>query len=102
MQSDALWLSDSNCLRFGEDAMATKSIKLEVPFQKLLDVVDQLTRDEKLVLKKKLLRDKTSTWQERFGNALNILGKTNVKFSEREVAQDVSKAIAEVRGNVQR
>jgi hypothetical protein len=82
--------------------MATKSIKLEVPFQKLLDVVDQLTRDEKLVLKKKLLRDKTSTWQERFGNALNILGKTNVKFSEREVAQDVSKAIAEVRGNVQR
>jgi hypothetical protein len=80
----------------------TKSIKLEVPFQKLLAVVDQLTRDEKLVLKKKLLRDKTSTWQERFGNALNYLGKKNVRFPEREVAQDVSKAIAEVRGNVQR
>ncbi len=82
--------------------MATKSIKLEVSFQKLLAVVDQLTRDEKLVLKKKLLRDKTSTWQEWFGNALHHLGKTNVKFSERDVALDVSKAVAEVRGNVQR
>ncbi len=82
--------------------MATKSIKLEVPFQKLLAVVDQLTRDEKLVLKKKLQRDKTSTWQERFGSALNYLGKRNVKFSEREVTEDVSKAVAEVRGNVHR
>ena len=82
--------------------MATKSIKLEVPFQKLLAVVDQLTGDEKLVLKKKLMRDKTSTWQERFGSALNYLGRRNVKFPEREVAQDVTKAIAKVRGNVQR
>lgn len=82
--------------------MATKSIKLEVPFQKLLAVVDQLTRDEKLVLKKKLQRDKTATWQERFGSALNYLGKRSAKFSEREVAEDVSKAIAEVRGHVQR
>ena len=82
--------------------MATKSIKLEVPFQKLLAVVDQLTRDEKLVLKKKLQRDKTSTWQQGFGSALNYLGKRNVKFSEREVREDVSKAVVEVRGNVHR
>ena len=82
--------------------MAAKTIKLEVPFQKLLAVVDQLTGDEKLVLKKKLQREKASTWQDRFGSALKYLGKRNVKFTEREVAEDVSKAIAEVRGNVHR
>jgi len=73
-----------------------------VSFQKLLAVVDQLTRDEKLMLKNKLLKDKTSTWQERFGNARHHLGKTNVNFCECEVALEVSKAVTEVRGNVQR
>jgi len=82
--------------------MATKTIKLEVPFQRLLAVVDQLTGDERLVLKKKLQREKASTWQERFGDALNYLGKRNAKFSEREVADDINKAIAEVRGHVHR
>ena len=77
--------------------MATKSIKLEVPFQKLLSVIDQLTPDEKLVLKKKLQKEKVSTWQERFGSALQYLGKRNIKFSAKEVAEDVEKAIAEVR-----
>ena len=77
--------------------MATKSIKLEVPFQKLLSVIDQLTPDEKLVLKKKLQKEKVSTWQERFGSALQYLGKRNIKFSEKEVSEDVKKAIAEVR-----
>jgi len=75
---------------------------LKFRFQKLLAVVDQLTRDEKLVLKKRLQRDKASTWQERFGSSLSYLGKRNAKFTEREVSDDVSKAIAEVRGNVQR
>ncbi|MBU4320336.1 MAG: hypothetical protein L6246_10400 [Thermodesulfovibrionales bacterium] len=78
--------------------MATKTIKLEVPFQKLLSVIDQLTPDEKLVLKKKLQREKVSTWQERFGRALQYLGKKNIKFSEKEVSKDVKRAIAEVRG----
>ena len=78
--------------------MATKSIKLEVPFQKLLSVIDQLTPDEKLVLKKKLQKEKVSTWQERFGRVLQYLGKRNVRFSEKEVSEDVKKAIAEVRG----
>jgi len=78
--------------------MPTKTIKLEVPFQKLLNVIDQLTPDEKLVLKKKLQKEKVSSWQERFGRALQYLGKRNVKFSEKEVSGDVKKAIAEVRG----
>ena len=77
--------------------MATKSIKLEVPFQKLLSVIDQLTPDEKLILKKKLQKEKVSTWQARFGRALQYLGKRNIKFSEKEVSEDVRKAIAKVR-----
>lgn len=39
--------------------MATKTIKLEIPFQKLLNIVDQLTPDEKLILKKRLSQKKT-------------------------------------------
>lgn len=78
--------------------MTTKSIKLEVPFQKFLSVIDQLTRDEKLVLKKKLQKEKVSTWQEGFGTVLQYLGKRNVRFSEKEVSEDIKKAIAEVRG----
>jgi hypothetical protein len=39
--------------------MATKTIKLEIPFQKLLNAIDQLTPDEKLILKKRLAQRKT-------------------------------------------
>ncbi len=77
--------------------MATKTIKLEIPFQKLLSVIDQLDPDEKLVLKKRLEKQKVITWQKRFGKALDQLGKKNIRFSEKEVAEDVKKAIAEVR-----
>ena len=52
----------------------------------------------KIGLKKKLQKEKVSTWQERFGRALQYLGKRNIKFSEKEVSEDVKKAIAEVRG----
>lgn len=41
-------------------------------------------------------------YAERFGNVLNDLGKKNDDFSEREVKEDVSKAIAEVRKNTPR
>jgi hypothetical protein len=78
--------------------MAIKTIKLDIPFQKLLNVVDQLTPEERLVLKKKLEKGKAATWQERFGKALRYLGKKNVRFSEQEVSDDIKKAIAEVRG----
>lgn len=74
-----------------------KAIRLEVPFQKLLNVLDQLTPDEKLVIRKKLEKENVSTWKDRFGRALQTLGKRNVRFSEAEVEEDVRKAIAEVR-----
>jgi hypothetical protein len=77
--------------------MSTKTVKLEIPFQKLISIIDQLGPDEKLVLKKKLEKQKVTTWQERFGKALQQLGKKNIRFSEKEVAEDVKKAIAEVR-----
>ena len=77
--------------------MATKSIKLEIPFQKILSIIDQLDPDEKLLLRKKLEKQKITTWQERFGKALQRLGKKNIRYSEKEVAEDVKKAIAEVR-----
>lgn len=77
--------------------MATKTVKLEIPFQKLISIIDQLNPDEKLVLKKKLEKQKVTTWQARFGKALKQLGRRNIRFSENEVADDVKKAVAEVR-----
>lgn len=77
--------------------MATKTVKLEIPFQKLISIIDQLDPDEKLILKKKLEKQKITTWQEKFGKALQQLGKKNIRFSEKEVSEDIKKAIAEVR-----
>jgi len=78
--------------------MASKTIRFELPFKELLNVIDQLTPEEKLFLKKKLEKGKLTSWQERFGRALKVLGKKNRRFSEVEVQRDVKKAIAEVRG----
>lgn len=77
--------------------MGAMSMKPEIPFQNLLSVIDQPDPDEKLVLKKRLKKQKVITWQKRFGKALDQLRKKNVTFSEKEVAEDVKKAIAEVR-----
>ena len=82
--------------------MATKTIKLEIPFQKLISIIDQLDPDEKLLLKKKLEKQKITTWQDRFGHALHKLGRKNVRFSEKEVAEDIKKAIAEVRSGTKK
>ena len=79
--------------------MPIKTIKFEVPFQKLISIIDQLGPDEKLILKKKLEKQRITTWQERFGKALRQLGKKNIGFSEKEVAEDIKKAIAEVRAS---
>ena len=38
--------------------MPLKTIKMEISFQKLLDTIEQLTPDEKVVIKKKLIREK--------------------------------------------
>ena len=64
---------------------------------RLMAIIDQRDPDEKLVLKKRLKKQKVTTWQKRFGKALDQLGKKNIGFSEKEVAEDVKKAIAEVR-----
>ena len=77
--------------------MSAKTIKLEIPFQKLISVIEQLDPDEKLILRKKLNEQKAATWQERFGKALQQLGRKNVRVSEKEVAEDVKRAIAEAR-----
>ncbi|HHT9110036.1 MAG TPA: hypothetical protein ACFYDZ_02620 [Candidatus Brocadiaceae bacterium] len=73
------------------------SIKLEIPFQKLLSIIDQLGTEQKLLLKKKLERQKITTWQKRFERALRQLSKKNAQFSKKEVLDDVKKAITEVR-----
>ena len=77
--------------------MITKTLKIELSFQKLLSIVDQLDPDEKLLLKKKLEREKIETWQERFGRALQELGRQNRRFSEKKVEKDVRRAVARVR-----
>ena len=77
--------------------MASKTIKLEIPFRELINVIDRLSLDEKLFLKKKLEKEKVASWQERFGKALKYLGKRNKRFSETEVEKDVKKAMAEIR-----
>ncbi|OHE59609.1 MAG: hypothetical protein A2Z47_11380 [Thermodesulfovibrio sp. RBG_19FT_COMBO_42_12] len=81
--------------------MTTKTVKVEIPFQRLLNVIDQLTTDEKLVLKKRLEKEKVTTWQDRFGKALQYLGKKNKGFYEKEVEEDVKRAIAEVRSSAE-
>ena len=78
--------------------MAPKTIKFEIPFKELLNVIDRLPEDEKILLKKKLEKGKVMSWQERFGRALKYLGSRNRRFPEAEVKKDVKKAIAEVRG----
>ncbi|KWT86051.1 MAG: hypothetical protein H7843_02590 [Nitrospirota bacterium] len=77
--------------------MAAKTVKLEIPFQKLLTLIEQLNPDEKLILKRKLQHDKILTWQEMFGWSLNETDKRNSAFPEEEVLTDVSAAVAEVR-----
>ena len=79
--------------------MASKAIKLEISFKELLSVLEQLTPDEKILIKKKLESEKVRTWQERFGRALRSLGKQNRKVPTREVEEDVMKAIAVVRSS---
>lgn len=73
------------------------SVKLEIPFQKLISIVEQLDDDERLILKKRLEKRTASTWGEKFGGALKKLGKRNARFSECEVAEDVKKAVSRVR-----
>ncbi|MBI3599239.1 MAG: hypothetical protein HY097_01160 [Nitrospinae bacterium] len=38
--------------------MPLKTVKLEISFQKLLDTIEQLTPDEKIIIEKKLIKEK--------------------------------------------
>ncbi|MCX8069424.1 MAG: hypothetical protein N2738_02850 [Thermodesulfovibrionales bacterium] len=38
--------------------MSTKTIRFEIPFQRLLEIIDSLSLDEKLLIKKRLTQDK--------------------------------------------
>ncbi|WP_420265242.1 hypothetical protein [Candidatus Magnetominusculus dajiuhuensis] len=80
--------------------MAANNVKLEIPFQQLLVIIEQLGPDEKIMIKKKLEREKVTTWQEMFGYSLNEIAKSNDEFTETEVLSDVNAAIAEVRSGV--
>jgi len=77
--------------------MATKTGKLEIPFNQLIKIIDQLSPEEKIIIKKRLENEKISTWKERFNMALKALGEKNANIPETEVKADVEKAIAEVR-----
>ena len=79
--------------------MAQRAIKIEVPFRQLLTVVQQLTPMEKIVLKKHLEEGGALAWQERFGGALDHLGKRNKYIPLEQVEQDVARAVKEVRAN---
>jgi hypothetical protein len=79
--------------------MAVRTLKLDISFQELLAVVDQLELDEKMFLRKKLDREKVPSWHERFGRALQQLGNKNKKFTIKEVLTDVERAISDVRKN---
>jgi hypothetical protein len=52
-----------------------------------------------LVMKKKVKKKKVTTRQTRIEKALHQLGKKNICFSEKEVVDDVKKAVAEVRAS---
>ncbi|MBF0520394.1 MAG: hypothetical protein HQK92_11800 [Nitrospirae bacterium] len=77
--------------------MAIKTLKLEITFQDLLAIVQQLDSDENLLLKNTLERENVMTWQELFGQSLKTLDVKNSEFTEKDVKNDVSTAIFEVR-----
>ena len=43
--------------------MASKAIKVEISFKELLGILEQLTPDEKILIKKKIESEKVKSWQ---------------------------------------
>ncbi len=78
--------------------MATKTGRLKIPFKELINIIDHLSPEEKIIIKKRLANEEITTWKERFGRSLKVLGRKNIGISETEVKKDVDRAIAEVRG----
>jgi len=77
--------------------MSEITIPVKMSFQQILQVVELLTEQERMVLLKKLGQKTPVSWQSRFGRALQKLGEQNVHIPLGEVQSDVEKAIQEVR-----
>ncbi len=78
--------------------MAIKTDRFKIPFKELINIIDNLSPEEKIIIKERLANEEVTTWKERFGRTLKTLAKKNARVSESEVKQDVDRAIAEVRG----
>ncbi|MCG6552230.1 MAG: hypothetical protein L7F77_07875 [Candidatus Magnetominusculus sp. LBB02] len=76
--------------------MTSKTVKLEIPFQNLLTIIEQLDPGEKLILKNKLQRQAAMTWQSVFAQSLKTLDDKNNSITETDVSTDVNAAIAEL------
>ena len=79
--------------------MSEVSITVKMPFQQILQAIEKLTDQERLVIRKKLEQKTPISWQTRFGLALEILGEKNKDIPFEEVQTDVEKAIQEVRAS---
>lgn len=77
--------------------MIARTVAVEIPFQTLLNAIDNLTPDEKLALKKRLEKSAAATWKDRFGKSLSQTARKNKRASADEVANDVRLAIVESR-----
>lgn len=77
--------------------MSEISITIRLPFQQLLTAIDNLTEQERLVLRKRLEQQTPASWQARFERALNSLGEKNKDVPFEQVQSDVERAIQEVR-----
>lgn len=84
-------------LNYGAIKMSEVSITIKLPFQQLLEAIESLTEQERLVLRKKLEQETPITWKARFERALNILGEKNKDVPLEQVQSDVARAIKEVK-----
>ncbi|PIP39644.1 hypothetical protein COX18_09360 [Candidatus Desantisbacteria bacterium CG23_combo_of_CG06-09_8_20_14_all_40_23] len=77
--------------------MTQRAVKLKIPFTQLLKIVEQLSPNERVVLRKQLVRERQLSWQERFGKALDYLGERNKGISLEKVESDITRAVKEVK-----
>ncbi|MBN2090545.1 hypothetical protein JW964_13105 [candidate division KSB1 bacterium] len=56
-------------------------LTIKLPFQQLLKAIEELTEQERLVLRKKLEENTPLSWQAQFERALTRLDEKNKKIS---------------------
>jgi len=76
--------------------MSTKSIKLKIPFQTLLEAIDGLPAEEKLIIKERL--EQGNDKRLKIKKLLKVLSKKNFRYSKKEIEEDIRNALLEVRG----